>query len=139
MNLMTLRLILMRGNDVLWEMPLFTDRWPKDDLDEELEGLETEFDRLSEVFDALSHKNRLMIMKSLLEEEGSTLSFSALMRELNMNPKMVRESTRKLREGGLLRQPERGKYECSRAGQASFLSLTLTLRHLLQALENEEP
>ena len=136
MNKMSLRLLLMRGNDVLWEMPLFTDGWPKDDLDEELEGLETEFDSLSEVFDALSHKNRLMIMKSLLEE-GPTLNFSALMRELNMNPKMVRESTRKLREGGLLRQPERGKYECSRAGQASFLTLTLTLKHLLRALENE--
>jgi len=135
-NKMSLRLLLMRGNDVLWEMPLFTDGWPKDDLDEELEGLETEFDSLSEVFDALSHKNRLMIMKSLLEE-GPTLNFSALMRELNMNPKMVRESTRKLREGGLLRQPERGKYECSRAGQASFLTLTLTLKHLLRALENE--
>jgi len=137
-SVMTLRLILMRGNNVLWEMPLFTDGWPKDDLDEELEDLETEFDRLSEVFDALSHKNRLMIMKSLLEE-GPILNFSALMRELNMNPKTVRESTRKLREGGLLRQPERGKYECPRAGQASFLSLTLTLKHLLQALENEEP
>jgi len=135
-NRMSLRLLLMRGTDVLWEMPLFTDGWPKDDLDEELEGLETEFDRLSEIFDALSHKNRLMIMKSLLEG-GPILSFSALMRELNMNPKMVRESTRKLREGGLLRQPERGKYECSRAGQASFLTLTLTLRHLLRALENE--
>ena len=134
---MSLRLILLRGKKVLWEIPLSTEDWTRDDLDGELEDLETEFDSLSKVFDALSNRNRLMIMKNLLGEEGTTLTFSDMMRGLNMNPKIVRESTTKLSSGGLLEQTERGRYACPRAGQASFLTLTVALRRLLLSLEEE--
>jgi len=135
---MTLRLVLLRDNEVLWEMPLYTSGWLRSELDEELEELENDFDKLSIIFDALSNKNRLLMMKTLLEEEEATLHFSDLMRELKMNPKVVRESAVKLRSGGFLKQPDRGEYKCSQTGQISFFTITLALRRLLNSLEELE-
>ncbi len=134
MSIMPFKLVLLKDNKVVWEMPLFTKEWIKDELDEELEELENEFDRISKIFDALSNKNRLMMMKSLIGEED-ILHFSDLMRELRMNPKIVRESAIKLKSGGLLEQPDRGEYQCSRIGQVSFFTLPLVLRRLLKTLD----
>lgn len=132
---MTLKLRLVRNGEVLCEIPLLAEDWPREQLEDELKTLEGEFDKLSEFFSALSNRNRLLMMKRLFEDDNLTLGFADFMRDLDLNPKIVWESTRKLRRGGLLEKSEDGKYRCSEHGQAEFLIVSLALRRLLQALE----
>ncbi len=135
---MTLKLILTKNNKVICEVPLTADNWPKERLENELNALETEFDQFSAFFDALSNRTRLHIMKRLFENEDLTLGFADFMKDLDLNPKTVWESTRKLRKSGLLEKSENGKYRCSQTGQAEFLLVSLALRRLLQALQELE-
>jgi len=132
---MKLRLLLVKDNETICEIPLLADEWQKQILEDELKELEGDFDNLSLFFDALSHKNRLLIMKRLFEDEDLTLGFADFMKDLDLNPKIVWESMRKLRKGGLLEKSENGKYRCSKLGQAEFVMVSLALRRLLQALE----
>ena len=132
---MKLRLLLVRDKEVLCEIPLLAEDWPKEQLEDELKALEEEFDRFSRFFDALSNRNRLLMMKRLFENDNLTLGFADFMKDLDLNPKIVWESTRKLCKGGLLEKSENGKYRCSERGQAEFLMVSLALRRLLQALE----
>ena len=132
---MKLRLLLVRDKEVLFEIPLLAEDWPKEQLEDELKALEEEFDRFSRFFDALSNRNRLLMMKRLFENDNLTLGFADFMKDLDLNPKIVWESTRKLCKGGLLEKSENGKYRCSERGQAEFLMVSLALRRLLQALE----
>jgi DNA-binding transcriptional ArsR family regulator len=135
---MKLRLLLAKDDKIIYEIPLLADNWPKDSLENELNALETEFDRFSGFFDALSNRTRLLIMKRLFQNEDLTLGFADLMKDLDLNPKTVWESTRKLRQSGLLEKSEEGKYRCHQAGQAEFLMVSLALRRLLQAVEELE-
>jgi len=132
---MKLRLLLVKDDEVLFEVPLSMEDWPRDRLETELTSLEREFDRFSKLFDALSHETRLKMMKRLFEDENLTLGFVDFMKDLDLNPKIVWESTRKLRESGLLVKSRDGKYRCSEFGEAGFLMLSLALSRLLQALE----
>ena len=77
-------------------------------------------------------------MKRLFEDENVTLGFVDLMKDLDLNPKIVWESTKKLRESGLLVKSENGKYSCSEHGQAEFLMVSIALRRLLQLLTELE-
>ena len=135
---MKLRLLLVKDGEVLFEAPLSIEDWPRDRLEEELASLEPEFDKFSKLFDALSHETRLRMMKRLFEDDDLTLAFVDFMRDLDLNPKIVWQGTRKLRESGLLVKSRDGKYRCSVSGGAEFLMLSLVLRHLLQALEELE-
>ena len=133
-----LRLLLMRDDEVLFEVPLSTEGWPRDRLEDELASFEGEFDRFSRLFDALSHQTRLRMMKRLFEDDDLTVGFSDFMRDLQLNPKIVWEGARKLRQGGFLERSEDGKYRCSERGQAEFLMVSLALRRMLQALQELE-
>jgi DNA-binding transcriptional ArsR family regulator len=135
---MKLKLQLVRDGEVLFEIPLSPTDWPREQLEDELDAFETDFQRFSKIFDALSHKTRLRMMKRLMEEEDRTINFADFMRDLNLNPKIVWENARKLREGGLLEKVERGKYRCSEVGQRGFILMSFALRHLLEALEEME-
>lgn len=135
---MKLRLLLVKDNEVISEIPLSLEEWPRKRLEGELESLEKEFDQFSKFFHALAHENRLRIMKRLFEDENATLGFVDFMKDLDLNPKIVWESTKKLRESGLLVKSENGKYSCSELGQAEFLMVSLALRHLLQILSELE-
>ena len=135
---MQLRLLLMRDSEVLFEIPLRMEDWTRDLLQDELSSFEREFDRFSKFFDALSHETRLRMMKRLFEDEDLTLGFADFMRDLDLNPKIVWESTKKLREVGLLVKSEDGKYRCPESGKAEFLMVSLALRRLLQALKEIE-
>ena len=132
---MTLKLLLVQNGKVLAEMPLSMADWPKKRLEHELDSFEREADKYSRLFDALSHQTRLKMMKRLFADEDQKLGFVDFMRDLDLNPKVVWESTRKLQEGGLLEKASDGKYRCSDLGAVEFLMLSLVLRHLLQALE----
>ena len=132
---MKLRLLLVKDNEVISEIPLSLEQWPRESLEDELESFEKEFDQFSKLFHALAHQNRLRIMKRLFEDENVTLGFVDLMKDLDLNPKIVWESTKKLRESGFIVKSKNGKYRCSEPGQAEFLMVSIALRRLLQILE----
>jgi Mn-dependent DtxR family transcriptional regulator len=77
-------------------------------------------------------------MKRLMEEEDRTINFADFVRDLNLNPKIVWENAKKLREGGLLEKIERGKYRCSEFGQIGFILLSFAFERLMEALEEME-
>ena len=132
---MKLKLQLLKDNKVIFEMPLTMEEWPRHRLENELASFEQEHERFTRLFDALSNETRLRMMTRLFEEDDRTLSFAEFMRDLDLNPKIVWESTRKLREGGLLIKSPDGKYRCSDSGVAGFLMVSLVLRRLLEAME----
>ena len=135
---MKLRLLLAKDDEILFEIPLSMEDWPKERLAQELASFEMEFDQFSRLFHALSHQTRLRMMKRLFEDEDLTLGFADFIKDLGLNPKIVWEGTKKLREGGLLVKSDDGKYQCSEFGQAEFLMLSLALRRLLQVLKQFE-
>ena len=132
---MKLKLQLLKDNKVIYEMPLTMEEWPRHRLENELASFEQEHERFARLFDALSHETRLRMMTRLFEDNNLTLSFADFMKDLDLNPKIVWEGTRKLREGGLLTKSPDGKYRCSDPAAAEFLMLSLALRRLLKAME----
>jgi DNA-binding transcriptional ArsR family regulator len=135
---MTLKLLLVKDDMVISEIPLSLEQWRRKHLEDELESFEKEFDQFSKLFHALAHENRLRIMKRLFEDEYVTLGFADLMNDLDLNPKIVWESTRKLRESGLLVKSKNGKYRCPELGQAEFLMISIALRRLLHIMAQLE-
>ena len=135
---MTLKLQLVRDGEVVFDIPLSPNDWPKEQLENELEELEDSFQRFSRIFAALSHDTRLRMMKRLMEEEDCTINFTDFMRDLNLNPKIVWENAKKLREGGLLEKVDRGIYRCSDFGQRRFILVSFAFRRLIEALEEME-
>jgi DNA-binding transcriptional ArsR family regulator len=127
---MTIRLLLVKDDEVLMELPLSAGALSKDRLQQELDSFEEEFDRVTKLFDALSHTTRLRMVKRLFEEEDLTLGFTDFIKELGLNPKIVWQNTKKLCDGGLMEKDEDGRYSCSEAGRAQFLMLSLMLRQL---------
>jgi predicted transcriptional regulator len=135
---MKLRLLLAKDDEILFEIPLSMEDWPKERLAKELASFEREFDQFSKFFDVLSHNTRLKMMTRLFEDEDLTVGFTDFMRDLGLNPKIVWENTRKLCDSGLLKKSDDGKYQCSEFGQAEFLLVSLALRRLLKVLEELE-
>ena len=132
---MKLKLQIVRNGEIVYEIPLSTTDWSRPQLENELEALEADFRKFSKFFNALSNETRLMMMRRLMEEEDRTMSFAGFMRDLNLNPKLVWENARKLREGGLLEKIGRGQYRCSVLGETGFIMMSLALRRLIEALE----
>jgi DNA-binding transcriptional ArsR family regulator len=131
---MTLKLRLVRDGETLFEIPLSPEGWSKQALEEELNETGDSFQRLSKVFNALSHETRLRMMSRLVGADDRTLSFADFMQDLDLNPKIVWENSRKLEEGGLLEKTGRGKYVCSEFGE-TFMMMSLALRRLIESLE----
>ena len=130
---MKLKLQILRDDKVIFEMPLSHEDWERERLENALEIMKTDFQRFSKIFNALSNETRLMMMKQLLERRSRVITFTDFMRDLDLNPKLVWENTRKLREGGLVVKVGRGKYRCSKFGETR-----LVLRQLLESLEEFE-
>ena len=78
------------------------------------------------------------MMKQLLERKNRVITFTDFMRKLELNPKLVWENTRKLRDGGLIVKIGRGRYRCSKFGETSFMMMSLVLRQLLESQEEFE-
>jgi predicted transcriptional regulator len=72
----------------------------------------------------------------MLEEE-SGLSFSDFVRDLNLNPKIVWENSKKLIDNGLVEKTGRGQYSCSELGERAFVLMSVTLRRLIDSLEED--
>jgi DNA-binding transcriptional ArsR family regulator len=133
-----LKLQLVRDGEIVFQMPLSPVDWPREELEGEFRSAEESFQKLSKIFDALSHETRLRMMRRLLADEDRTISFAGFMRDLNLNPKIVWENSRKLAEGGLIEKTGRGKYSCSELGQTAFIMMSLALRRLIESLEEME-
>ena len=132
-----MKLQLVKDGKVIYEIPLYPEDWSRDQLERELDALETGFDRLAKIFTALSHETRLRMLRQLMGERDLTMNFGDFMRELDLNPKLVWENTRKLREGGLLEKVEKGKYRCSDFGRMELM-MSLALRRLMKEFEEME-
>ena len=135
---MKLKLQLVRDGEIIFEMPLSPRDWKREDLVEELDAFEEHFQRFSKIFTALASETRLMMMKRLMEEKNRTMNFTDFMHDLNLNPKLVWENTRKLRACGLLEKIGRGRYRCSELGETGFMMMSFTLRRLLKNSETFE-
>ena len=109
--------------------------WSRDELANDLNAFEANFPRYSKLFAALSNETRLRMMKRLIERKKRTVTFTDFMQDLDLNPKLVWENTRKLREGGLLVKIGRNGYRCSEFGETSFMMMSLAFRRLMMALD----
>jgi len=132
---MKLKLQLVRDGEIIFEMPISPMDLKRKRLENEFKTIEGDFKRFSKIFDALSHETRLRMMQRLMEEEDRTMSFSDFMRDLDLNPKLVWENAKKLKEGGLLEKTGRGRYRCSEFGESGFIIISFALRRLREALE----
>ncbi len=135
---MKLKLQLVRDGEIIFEMPLSPGDWPRKQLEKEFNAFEEHFHRFSKMFDALSNETRMRMMRRLVEEEDRTMSFADFMRDLDLNPKIVWENSKKLRDSGFLEKTSRGQYTCSEFGQTAFLTMSLALRRLMELLEEME-
>ena len=63
--------------------------------------------------------------------------FVDFMNDLELNQKLVSDYCKRLMSSGLVTSNKRGKYEASPLGMNSFLVMTVALRSILQALEDE--
>jgi DNA-binding transcriptional ArsR family regulator len=132
---MKLKLQLVRDDEVIFEIPLSTSDWSKKQLADEFDAFEEDSERFSRIFTALSSGTRLIMMRRLMEDGNHAMNFTAFMRDLDMNPKLVSENTRKLSECGLLVKSGRGQYRCSEFGENSFMMMSLALKRLFEELD----
>ena len=132
---MTLKLQLVEDGQVIFQIPLSPVDWSREELVNDLDAFEANFQRYSKLFTALSTETRLRMMKRLIERKKRTVTFTDLMQDLDLNPKLVWENTRKLREGGLVVKIGRNGYRCSEFGETSFMMMGLAFKRLLKALE----
>ncbi len=131
---MSLKLQLIENERTIFQIPRSSTDWSRDQLVHDLDAFESNFAHYAKLFIALSNETRLM-MKHLIKKKNLTINFTDFMTELNLNPKLVWENTKKLREGGLIVKVNRGKYKCSKLGEPSFIMISLAFRKLLQTLE----
>ena len=132
---MTLKLQLVENGNVIFQVPLSPMDWSREELVNDLSVFEANFQRYSKLFTALSTETRLRMMKRLIERKKRTVTFTDFMQDLDLNPKLVWENCRKLREGGLLVKIGRNGYRCSEFGETSFMMMSLAFRRLLKVLE----
>jgi predicted transcriptional regulator len=135
---MALRLLLVKGEKVLAEVPLVSDNeLNKGFFEKEIDDFErNEFKELSELLDALSNEDRLKMLSKMLTSDGP-VRFVDFMNDLELNQKLVSEYCRRMMNSGLVTSPERGKYEASPLGLSSFVVATVALRRILKVLEDE--
>ena len=130
-----LKLMLVEDDRVLLELPLSARGWDRSELMTEFEGLDRDLERFSTLFNVLSNAGRIRMMSTFFEEVGRPMGFTELMNELGMNPKVVWDGTRRLRQTGLIEKDDKGRYRPTRDGEAQFLMVSIALRRLLQILE----
>lgn len=125
-----LKLLLVEDGRVLLELPLSAREGDRAEPQDEVESLDNEAERISEMFDTLSNAGRVRMMRALFDDSDHSMAFTEMMNSLGMNPKIVSESTRRLRNAGLIEKDEDGRYRPTPEGEAQFLMASV-LRRLL--------
>jgi len=129
-----IKLMLVEDGRVLLEVPLSARNWDRRELRKEFEDLESDLERISRLFNAFSNTGRIRMMRVFFNRIDHSLAFTELMNELGMNPKLIWDSTRKLRQNGLIEKDENGRYRITRGGEAQFLMASIVLRRMVQIL-----
>jgi len=127
--------MLIEDGKVLWEMPLRAQNWDRRTLKKEFDDVESEMKRFNRLFNALANEGRMRMMRTFFRDLERPLAFTDLMNELGMNPKIVSESTKRLRRTGFIEKDEDGKYRPTRTGEAQFLMMSIAMRRMLDFLE----
>lgn len=130
-----LKLKLEEDGKVLWEIPLQARAWDRHSLRRELDKVERDMARFEATFNALANHGRMRMMQVFFRDTGRPLGFTELMNELGMNPKIVSESTKRLRSTGLIEKNENGKYSPTRTGEAQFLLMSVAMRRMLEIMD----
>jgi len=135
---MTLKLLLVKDDKVLVEMPLVSEKeLNKEFLEREIDDFGSgEFKEISGLLDDLSNEDRLKMLSKMLTSDGP-VRFVDFMNDLELNQKLVSEYCRRMISSGLVTSPERGRYEVSRLGSSSFVVATVALRRIVKVLEEE--
>jgi predicted transcriptional regulator len=135
---MSLRLLLVKGNKVLAEVPLAPNaEMNKEFFEKEIDQFEEdEFKGLSELYDALSNEDRLRMLSKMLTSD-KPVRFVDFMNDLDLNQKLVSDYCKRMMKDGLVTSRERGKYEVSPLGLGSFFIATVALRRIMKVLEDE--
>jgi len=129
-----LKLKLVEDGKTLWEIPLQARNWDRRALSREFEEIDNEIKRFEAIFNALANRGRIRMMRIFFDMERP-LGFTELMNELGMNPKIVSDSTKRLRNTGMIEKDEEGKYKPTRTGEAQFLMMSVAMRRMLEILE----
>src|SRR4030042_144815 len=132
-----LRLLLVKDDKIIRNIPLSTADMTSEKFDEEMDGVLEKLAKYEQITEALSNLNRLRMLRYLMDQDDFTHSFSDFLRELGMNPKIVREHTSKLREAGYVEPMGRGKYRFSERGRALFMTAGLAVMSVVEVLEEE--
>ena len=130
-----LKLMLVEDDKVLWEIPLNARQWDRTSLSREFDEMEGEMARFESLFNALANRGRMRMMRSFFRTTDRSMGFTELMNELGMNPKIVSDSTKRLRRSGFIEKDEEGRYRTTRNGEAQFLMMSVAMRRMLEILE----
>jgi DNA-binding transcriptional ArsR family regulator len=132
-----LRLLLVKDDKIIRSIPLSIAEMPSEKFGEEMDGFLEKLAKYEQITEALCNLNRLRILRYLMDEDDFTHSFSDFLKELGMNPKIVREHTAKLKEAGFVEPMGRGKYRFSERGRALFMTAGLAVMSVVEVLEEE--
>ena len=130
-----LKLMLVEDDKVLWEIPLNARQWDRRSLSREFDEMEGEMARFESLFNALANRGRMRMMRSFFDTTDRSMGFTELMNELGMNPKIVSDSTKRLRRSGFIEKDDEGRYRTTRNGEAQFLMMSVAMRRMLEILE----
>jgi len=130
-----LKLMLVEDDKVLWEIPLNARQWDRRSLSREFDEMEGEMARFESLFNALANRGRMRMMRSFFRTTDRSMGFTELMNELGMNPKIVSDSTKRLRRSGFIEKDDEGRYRTTRNGEAQFLMMSVAMRRMLEILE----
>ncbi len=130
-----LKLMLVEDDKVLWEIPLNARQWDRRSLSREFDEMEGEMARFENLFNALANRGRMRMMRSFFRTTDRSMGFTELMNELGMNPKIVSDSTKRLRRSGFIEKDDEGRYRTTRNGEAQFLMMSVAMRRMLEILD----
>jgi len=130
-----LKLKLEEDGEVLWEIPLQAKAWDRSSLRRELDEIERNVASYEATFNALANRGRMRMMRVFFRDMERPIGFTELMNELGMNPKIVSDSTKRLRNTGMIEKNENGKYRATRSGEAQFLMMSVAMKRMLEILE----
>ncbi len=130
-----LKLMLVEDEKILWEIPLNARQWDRRSLSREFDEMESEMARFESLFNALANQGRMRMMRSFFRTTDRSMGFTELMNELGMNPKIVSDSTKRLRRSGFIEKDDAGRYRTTRNGEAQFLMMSVAMRRMLEILD----
>jgi DNA-binding HxlR family transcriptional regulator len=129
---MGLKIQLVSGNKVIYQLPLSIEDWERETLEEELDELEADLSEILEVNDILSNRTRLRLLCKNIRDVDSR--FTEFMEDLDSNQKVISENLHRMMEMELIERTEKNSreiyYNPSELGFASILTC-LTMRKVL--------